>query len=43
MRTAHGLPLSQLESLTLSYILLFGVTYIFWWHKPNDILMPSIV
>jgi hypothetical protein len=43
MRTAHGLPLSQLESLTLSYIPLSGVTYIFWRHKPNDILMPSIV
>ncbi|KFY01561.1 hypothetical protein V490_00850 [Pseudogymnoascus sp. VKM F-3557] len=43
MRTAHALPLSQLESMTLSYIPLFTVTYFFWWHKPKDILMPSIV
>ncbi|KFY32547.1 hypothetical protein V493_00098 [Pseudogymnoascus sp. VKM F-4281 (FW-2241)] len=43
MRTAHALPLSQLESMTLSYIPLFTVTYFFWWHKPKDILTPSIV
>ncbi|KFY96762.1 hypothetical protein V500_02312 [Pseudogymnoascus sp. VKM F-4518 (FW-2643)] len=43
MRTAHALPLSQLESMTLSYIPLFTVTYFFWWHKPKDILSPSIV
>jgi hypothetical protein len=30
MRTAHGLPLSQLESMTLSYIPLFTATYFFW-------------
>lgn len=43
MRTAHGLPLSQLESMTLSYIPLFAVTYFFWWYKPKDIRTPSIV
>ncbi|KFY17601.1 hypothetical protein V492_00543 [Pseudogymnoascus sp. VKM F-4246] len=43
MRTVHSLPLSQLESMTLSYIPLFTVTYFFWWHKPKDILTPSIV
>lgn len=43
MRTAHALPLSQLESMTLSYIPLFTVTYFFWWYKPKDILSPSIV
>jgi hypothetical protein len=43
MRTAHALPLSQLESMTLSYIPLFAVTYFFWWEKPKDILTPSIV
>ena len=31
MRTAHGLPLSQFESMTLSYIPLFAATYFFWW------------
>ncbi|RDW58765.1 hypothetical protein BP6252_13241 [Coleophoma cylindrospora] len=43
MRTAHALPLSQLESMTLSYIPLFAVTYFFWWNKPKDISTPSIV
>jgi len=43
MRTAHNLPLSQLESMTLGYIPLFVVTYFFWWLKPKDIMTPSIV
>ena len=43
MRTAHSLPLSQLESMTLSYVPLFAVTYFFWWLKPKDVLVPSIV
>ena len=43
MRRAHLLPLSQLEAMTLSYIPLFAVTYLFWWIKPKDILTPSIV
>ncbi|KAH7336610.1 hypothetical protein BKA65DRAFT_527326 [Rhexocercosporidium sp. MPI-PUGE-AT-0058] len=43
MRTAHHLPLSQLESMTISYIPLFAVTYFLWWVKPKDIMTPSIV
>lgn len=43
MRRAHTLPLSQLESMTLSYIPLFAITYLFWWVKPKDVLTPSIV
>ena len=43
MRTAHGLPLAQLESMTLSYIPLFAATYFFWWVKPKDITMGSII
>ena len=43
MRHVHGLPLSQLESMTLSYIPLFAVTYLFWWVKPKDVLTPSTV
>ena len=43
MRTAHALPLSQLESMTLSYIPLFAVTYFFWWVKPKDVLTPSVI
>jgi hypothetical protein len=43
MRHAHKLPLAQLESMTLSYIPLFAVTYFFWWAKPRDVLTPSVV
>lgn len=43
MRRAHTLPLSQLESMTLSYIPLFAVTYFFWWVKPKDVMTPSVV
>ena len=43
MRRAHMLPLSQLEAMTLSYIPLFAITYLFWWIKPKDVLTPSIV
>lgn len=43
MRAANDLPLSQLESMTLSYIPLFAITYFFWWNKPKDIFSPSIV
>lgn len=43
MRAAHGFPLSQLESMTLSYIPLFAATYFFWWIKPKDIKTPSVV
>lgn len=43
MRTAHGLPLSQLESMTISYVPLFAVTYFLWWVKPKDVMTPSIV
>ncbi|KAI4184101.1 MAG: hypothetical protein LQ346_006162 [Caloplaca aetnensis] len=43
MRHAHKLPLSQLESMTLSYIPLFAITYLFWWVKPKDVLSPSVV
>lgn len=43
MRTAHKLPLSQIESMTLSYIPLFVATYFFWWTKPKDIKTLSII
>ncbi|KAL8693051.1 MAG: hypothetical protein Q9224_003834 [Gallowayella concinna] len=43
MRTAHHLPLAQLESMTLSYIPLFAITYLFWWIKPKDVLSLSVV
>ncbi|MCJ1402936.1 hypothetical protein MMC11_006157 [Xylographa trunciseda] len=43
MRTVHSLPLSQLETMTLSYIPLFVVTYFFWWLKPKDVISSSVV
>ena len=43
MRAVHHLPLAQLESMTLSYVPLFAITYLFWWIKPKDILRPSVV
>ena len=43
MRSVHSLPLSQLETMTLSYIPLFAITYLFWWVKPKDVLTPSVV
>ncbi|TVY33368.1 hypothetical protein LOCC1_G008044 [Lachnellula occidentalis] len=43
MRTAHSLPLSPLESMTLSYIPLLAATYFFWWVKPKDVLTPSVI
>ncbi|KAK3173513.1 hypothetical protein OEA41_006843 [Lepraria neglecta] len=43
MRGAHTLPLSQLETMTLSYIPLVALTYFFWWVKPKDVMTPSVV
>jgi hypothetical protein len=43
MRSSHSLPLAQLESMTLSYVPLFFVTYLFWWSKPKDVLTPSVI
>ncbi|KAL6716735.1 hypothetical protein ACLMJK_006303 [Lecanora helva] len=43
MRRAHNLPLAQLETMTLSYIPLIALTYFFWWVKPKDVMIPSVV
>lgn len=43
MRAVHDLPLAPLETMTLSYIPLFTITYFFWWTKPKDITTPSLV
>jgi len=43
MRRVHDLPLSQLETMTLSYIPLVALTYFYWWVKPKDIMTPSVV
>ncbi|KAL5046486.1 hypothetical protein BDW71DRAFT_207279 [Aspergillus fruticulosus] len=43
MRAVNSLPLAQLESMTLSYIPLFAITYFFWWEKPKDVFASTIV
>lgn len=43
MRLVHGLPLSQLEVMTFSYIPLFAVTYVLWRTKAKDVLSPSLI
>ena len=43
LREIHDLPLSQLETMTLSYIPLVAITYFFWWDKPKDIMNPSLI
>lgn len=41
MRVSNGLPLAPLEVMTLSYVPLFAVAYLYWWTKPRDIETPS--
>lgn len=41
IRIARRMPLTPLESMTLSYIPLMVLTYFFWWLKPKDIQTPS--
>ncbi|KAL4900388.1 hypothetical protein BDW74DRAFT_182716 [Aspergillus multicolor] len=43
IRAANALPLSQMESMTLSYIPLFAIPYFFWWEKPKDVFAPTLV
>lgn len=43
MRHAHNIPLSQLETMTLSYIPLIAITYFYWWVKPKDVMTASVV
>ncbi|OTA37984.1 hypothetical protein BTJ68_02082 [Hortaea werneckii EXF-2000] len=42
-RAFHHFPISPLESMTLGYIPLFMIAYLFWWVKPKDIELPSII
>lgn len=43
IRAIKGLPLSQMETMTLSYIPLFAITCFFWWLKPKDVMTPSLI
>ena len=42
-RCINGLPLTELELVTLAFAALNCITYAFWWHKPLDIQRPIIV
>lgn len=42
LRLASDLSIMRLESMTLSYIPIFALTYFFWWMKPRDIETPTI-
>lgn len=42
-RAAHGLPIAPLETMTLAYVVVVVITYLFWWTKPKDIATASFV
>ncbi|KAE8447066.1 hypothetical protein EG329_011201 [Mollisiaceae sp. DMI_Dod_QoI] len=42
-RAAHNLPIAPLEAMTLAYVFVVILTYIFWWIKPKDIATASYV
>ncbi|TFK60627.1 hypothetical protein BDN72DRAFT_805573, partial [Pluteus cervinus] len=39
-RLHQGLPLLELEVVTLAFAVLNTLTYAFWWHKPLDVRCP---
>ncbi|KKY25955.1 hypothetical protein UCDDS831_g01804 [Diplodia seriata] len=42
-RAAHALPIAALEAMTLAYVFVMLVTYLFWWVKPKDITTAATV
>ncbi|KAK8164189.1 hypothetical protein IWX90DRAFT_415979 [Phyllosticta citrichinensis] len=42
-RAAHDLAISPLEAMTLAYVFVVLITYLFWWLKPKDITTVSFV
>lgn len=42
-RAAHNLPIAPLEAMTLAYVFVVILTYIFWWIKPKDIATASYI
>lgn len=42
-RAAQGLPLSELEVLTLAFAVMNAVTYAVWWNKPQGVEMAICV
>ncbi len=39
-RGAKGLPLTEMEVMTLAFAVLTGIVYWFWWDKPMDVMRP---
>jgi hypothetical protein len=39
-RRAQGLPITELELVTLAFAVFNGITYYLWWHKPLDVHCP---
>lgn len=42
-RLALGLPVSELELVTIVFILCTATVYCFWWHKPLDVRTPHLI
>lgn len=42
-RTAYDLPIAALEAMTLAYLFVMLITYLFWWVKPKDITTAMYV
>src|SRR5580658_10113830 len=42
-RTAVGLPLTELELMTLAFIVAALVMYGLWWHKPFDVQRATML
>ncbi|KAK0390064.1 hypothetical protein NLU13_3637 [Sarocladium strictum] len=42
-RAGQGLPLTVLELNTAAHCICTFATYVFWWHKPLDIVQPTAV
>ena len=42
-RAAKNLPICPLETMTLAYVFVTVITYIFWWKKPKDIATAVFV
>ena len=39
-RWSTSIPVTELEILTLGFAMLNGITYVLWWHKPQNVGVP---
>lgn len=42
-RAAQRLPMTTLELATLGHVLCALVTYCFWWNKPFNVMVPTVI